>query len=204
MMGFLSYSNKCPYKFCLLALYCAVPTWWINHLMEEGQSSIQEQEVGGTATWHRDPLMRTVTFGVFVVSMTENTCLKDFGLLSPSFKSQSHPKTIVPLARRGGIETCFLGTVTRPRTVLSSLSSSRQRCRLCVGDINNSVDRATGQPLGILPHQIRDSLSQITFIGYSSPSCTACSHTPPRCHWIGDEEEDDDCVEICMIFYLWF
>ncbi|KAK7341089.1 hypothetical protein VNO80_24013 [Phaseolus coccineus] len=49
-----------------------------------------------------------------------------------------------------------------------------------VGDINNSVDRATEQPLGILPHQIRGSLSQfsqMTLIGYSSSNCTACSHT---------------------------
>ena len=49
-----------------------------------------------------------------------------------------------------------------------------------VGDISNSVDRATEQPLGILPHQIRGSLSQfsqMTLIGYSSDSCTACSHT---------------------------
>lgn len=48
------------------------------------------------------------------------------------------------------------------------------------GDINNSVTGATEQPLGILPHQIRGSLSQfsqMTLIGYSSSSCTACSHT---------------------------
>ncbi|XP_061353295.1 ubiquitin-like modifier-activating enzyme atg7 isoform X1 [Gastrolobium bilobum] len=48
------------------------------------------------------------------------------------------------------------------------------------GDINNSVIGATEQPLGILPHQIRGSLSQfsqMTLIGYSSSSCTACCHT---------------------------
>ncbi|RDX68141.1 Ubiquitin-like modifier-activating enzyme atg7 [Mucuna pruriens] len=48
------------------------------------------------------------------------------------------------------------------------------------GDINNNVTGATEQPLGILPHQIRGSLSQfsqMSLIGYSSPSCTACSHT---------------------------
>ncbi|KAK7263918.1 hypothetical protein RJT34_31517 [Clitoria ternatea] len=48
------------------------------------------------------------------------------------------------------------------------------------GDINNSITQATEQPLGILPHQIRGSLSQfsqMTLIGYSSSSCTACGHT---------------------------
>ncbi|KAK7312107.1 hypothetical protein VNO77_35705 [Canavalia gladiata] len=48
------------------------------------------------------------------------------------------------------------------------------------GDINNSITGATEQPLGILPHQIRGSLSQfsqMTLIGHSSSSCTACSHT---------------------------
>ncbi|KAK7404257.1 hypothetical protein VNO78_05000 [Psophocarpus tetragonolobus] len=48
------------------------------------------------------------------------------------------------------------------------------------GDVNNIVTGATEQPLGILPHQIRGSLSQfsqMTLIGYSSSSCTACSHT---------------------------
>lgn len=47
-------------------------------------------------------------------------------------------------------------------------------------DINNSATRATEKPLGILPHQIRGSLSQfsqMTLLGYSSSSCTACSHT---------------------------
>ncbi|XP_027354377.1 ubiquitin-like modifier-activating enzyme atg7 isoform X1 [Abrus precatorius] len=47
------------------------------------------------------------------------------------------------------------------------------------GDINSRTG-ATEQPLGILPHQIRGSLSQfsqMTLVGYSSSSCTACSHT---------------------------
>ncbi|KAK7258209.1 hypothetical protein RIF29_32733 [Crotalaria pallida] len=48
------------------------------------------------------------------------------------------------------------------------------------GDINSSISGATEQPLGILPHQIRGSLSlfsQMTLIGHSSSSCTACCHT---------------------------
>jgi ubiquitin-like modifier-activating enzyme ATG7 len=47
-------------------------------------------------------------------------------------------------------------------------------------DINNSVSGASENPLGILPHQIRGSLSQfsqMSLIGYSSSSCTACCHT---------------------------
>ncbi|KAJ7947077.1 ubiquitin-like modifier-activating enzyme atg7 [Quillaja saponaria] len=35
-------------------------------------------------------------------------------------------------------------------------------------------------PLGVLPHQIRGSLSQfsqMTLVGHSSNSCTACCHT---------------------------
>ncbi|CAK9152601.1 unnamed protein product [Ilex paraguariensis] len=45
----------------------------------------------------------------------------------------------------------------------------------------NSIDIGnTEQPLGILPHQIRGSLSQfsqMTLVGHSSNSCTACSYT---------------------------
>lgn len=47
-------------------------------------------------------------------------------------------------------------------------------------DINNSVTGTTENSLGILPHQIRGSLSQfsqMSLIGYSSSSCTACCHT---------------------------
>jgi len=47
-------------------------------------------------------------------------------------------------------------------------------------DINNSVTGATESSLGILPHQIRGSLSQfsqMSLVGYSSSSCTACCHT---------------------------
>nr|GMD06685.1 ubiquitin-like modifier-activating enzyme atg7 [Ipomoea batatas] len=43
----------------------------------------------------------------------------------------------------------------------------------------NSVDNGSNeQPLGILPHQIRGSLSQfsqMTLVGHASTSCTACS-----------------------------
>ncbi|KAK4259637.1 hypothetical protein QN277_005949 [Acacia crassicarpa] len=48
------------------------------------------------------------------------------------------------------------------------------------GEINLSVSDTTEQPLGILPHQIRGSLSQfsqMTLIGHSSSSCTACCQT---------------------------
>ncbi|KAJ6842150.1 ubiquitin-like modifier-activating enzyme atg7 [Iris pallida] len=46
------------------------------------------------------------------------------------------------------------------------------------GEIANSIVSSSEQPLGILPHQIRGSLpnfSQLTLLGYSSSSCTACS-----------------------------
>lgn len=45
----------------------------------------------------------------------------------------------------------------------------------------NSIDSGSSeQPLGILPHQIRGSLSQfsqMTLVGHSSNSCTACCST---------------------------
>jgi len=45
----------------------------------------------------------------------------------------------------------------------------------------NSIDTgSTEQPLGILPHQVRGSLSQfsqMTLVGHSSSSCTACCTT---------------------------
>lgn len=40
------------------------------------------------------------------------------------------------------------------------------------------MDTGGDQPLGILPHQIRGSLSQfsqMTLVGYASANCTACS-----------------------------
>lgn len=46
------------------------------------------------------------------------------------------------------------------------------------GEIANSILSSSEQPLGILPHQIRGSISQfsqLTLLGYSSDSCTACS-----------------------------
>ncbi|ONK70021.1 uncharacterized protein A4U43_C05F29420 [Asparagus officinalis] len=46
------------------------------------------------------------------------------------------------------------------------------------GEIANSIIGSSEQPLGILPHQIRGSISQfsqLTLLGYSSSSCTACS-----------------------------
>ncbi|KAG0456151.1 hypothetical protein HPP92_023939 [Vanilla planifolia] len=46
------------------------------------------------------------------------------------------------------------------------------------GEISGSIIGSTDKPLGILPHQIRGSIpqfSQMTLLGYSSKSCTACS-----------------------------
>ncbi|XP_057456934.1 ubiquitin-like modifier-activating enzyme atg7 [Lotus japonicus] len=51
---------------------------------------------------------------------------------------------------------------------------------LAEADIGNGVTGANEQPLGILPHQIRGSLSQFSqmnLVGYSSTSCTACCDT---------------------------
>ncbi|KAJ8616464.1 hypothetical protein MRB53_035836 [Persea americana] len=45
---------------------------------------------------------------------------------------------------------------------------------------NNDVGSNSEQPLGILPHQVRGSISQFSqhvLIGYSSNSCTACCNT---------------------------
>ncbi|KAL9252263.1 Ubiquitin-like modifier-activating enzyme atg7-like protein [Drosera capensis] len=45
---------------------------------------------------------------------------------------------------------------------------------------SSSVTESSEQPLGILPHQIRDSrsqFSQMTLVGYSSSTCTACCPT---------------------------
>lgn len=45
---------------------------------------------------------------------------------------------------------------------------------------NSTDSSSTEQPLGILPHQIRGSLSQfsqMTLVGHASTSCTACSST---------------------------
>ncbi|KAK8961103.1 Ubiquitin-like modifier-activating enzyme atg7 [Platanthera guangdongensis] len=46
------------------------------------------------------------------------------------------------------------------------------------GEISSSIIGSSDRPLGILPHQIRGSLSQfsqMTLLGYSSKCCTACS-----------------------------
>ncbi|KAK8923456.1 Ubiquitin-like modifier-activating enzyme atg7 [Platanthera zijinensis] len=46
------------------------------------------------------------------------------------------------------------------------------------GEISSSIIGSNDRPLGILPHQIRGSLSQfsqMTLLGYSSKCCTACS-----------------------------
>ncbi|KAJ3670895.1 hypothetical protein LUZ60_008321 [Juncus effusus] len=48
------------------------------------------------------------------------------------------------------------------------------------GEIGGSIVSSTEQPLGILPHQIRGSISQasqLTLLGHSSDSCTACSQS---------------------------
>lgn len=45
---------------------------------------------------------------------------------------------------------------------------------------NTEIGSSSEQPLGILPHQVRGSISQFsqyTLIGYASNSCTACSST---------------------------
>ncbi|OVA09199.1 UBA/THIF-type NAD/FAD binding fold [Macleaya cordata] len=51
---------------------------------------------------------------------------------------------------------------------------------LAPGEIATSHSGSSEQPLGILPHQIRGSLSQysqMTLVGHSSNSCTACCST---------------------------
>ncbi|PIN19569.1 Ubiquitin activating E1 enzyme-like protein [Handroanthus impetiginosus] len=51
---------------------------------------------------------------------------------------------------------------------------------LAKAEFSNSNDTGGEQPLGILPHQIRGSLSQfsqMTLVGHASTSCTACSST---------------------------
>ncbi|XP_008791400.1 ubiquitin-like modifier-activating enzyme atg7 [Phoenix dactylifera] len=48
------------------------------------------------------------------------------------------------------------------------------------GEIATSITSSSEQPFGILPHQIRGSMpqfSQMTLVGHSSNSCTACSST---------------------------
>ncbi|KAK4399214.1 Ubiquitin-like modifier-activating enzyme atg7 [Sesamum angolense] len=47
-------------------------------------------------------------------------------------------------------------------------------------EFSSSSDSGCEQPLGVLPHQIRGSLSQfsqMTLVGHASTSCTACSST---------------------------
>lgn len=49
---------------------------------------------------------------------------------------------------------------------------------------NSNSNGFNEQPLGILPHQIRGSLaqfSQMTLVGHSSNSCTACCDTVSPC-----------------------
>ncbi|KAI3456165.1 hypothetical protein Pfo_012828 [Paulownia fortunei] len=51
---------------------------------------------------------------------------------------------------------------------------------LAKAEFASSNDTGSEQPLGILPHQIRGSLSQfsqMTLVGHASTSCTACSST---------------------------
>ncbi|KAG8385451.1 hypothetical protein BUALT_Bualt03G0046600 [Buddleja alternifolia] len=51
---------------------------------------------------------------------------------------------------------------------------------LAKAEFATSTDNGNEQPLGILPHQIRGSLSQfsqMTLVGHASTSCTACSST---------------------------
>ncbi|CAM8991459.1 unnamed protein product [Rhodiola kirilowii] len=80
------------------------------------------------------------------------------------------------------------------------------------GEVSNStLGGHSEQPLGILPHQIRGSLSQfsqMTLLGRSSNSCTACSTTVVNeltelmksasefnLDWDNDDD-DADCIEI--------
>ncbi|XP_019450840.1 PREDICTED: ubiquitin-like modifier-activating enzyme atg7 [Lupinus angustifolius] len=74
---------------------------------------------------------------------------------------------LAPIASALAVEL-LIGILHHPQGILAE------------GDINSSINGATEQPLGILPHQIRGSLSQfsqMTLIGHSSSSCTACCHT---------------------------
>lgn len=51
---------------------------------------------------------------------------------------------------------------------------------------NSTHNESTEQPLGILPHQIRGSLSQfsqMTLIGHSSKTCSACCCTVVSEYW---------------------
>ncbi|KAL0352991.1 UNVERIFIED_CONTAM: Ubiquitin-like modifier-activating enzyme atg7 [Sesamum angustifolium] len=53
-------------------------------------------------------------------------------------------------------------------------------------EFSSSSDSGCEQPLGVLPHQIRGSLSQfsqMTLVGHASTSCTACSSTVVSEYW---------------------
>lgn len=75
---------------------------------------------------------------------------------------------LAPIASALAVEL-LVGILHHPRGIFAD------------GDIaNSSSNGSSEQPLGILPHQIRGSLSQfsqMTLVGHSSNSCTACSST---------------------------
>ncbi|XP_039120849.1 ubiquitin-like modifier-activating enzyme atg7 isoform X1 [Dioscorea cayenensis subsp. rotundata] len=80
-------------------------------------------------------------------------------------------------------------TVTRPglAPIAASLSVelmanilNHPRRIFAPGEIASSITGNSAQPLGLVPHQIRGTISlfsQMTLLGYSSSSCTACSDT---------------------------
>ncbi|XP_051128943.1 ubiquitin-like modifier-activating enzyme atg7 [Andrographis paniculata] len=74
---------------------------------------------------------------------------------------------LAPIASSLAVEL-LIGILHHPSGILAKAEFSR------------STVTADEQPLGILPHQIRGSLSQfsqMTLVGHASDSCTACSST---------------------------
>lgn len=75
---------------------------------------------------------------------------------------------LAPIASALAVEL-FVGVLHHPKGIYAG------------AEFANSIDGGSSeQPLGILPHQIRGSLSQfsqMTLVGHSSNSCTACCST---------------------------
>ncbi|KAH9797304.1 ubiquitin-like modifier-activating enzyme atg7 [Citrus sinensis] len=75
---------------------------------------------------------------------------------------------LAPIASALAVEL-FVGVLHHPKGIYAG------------AEFANSIDSGSSeQPLGILPHQIRGSLSQfsqMTLVGHSSNSCTACCST---------------------------
>ncbi|KAJ0693486.1 hypothetical protein HanPI659440_Chr15g0597691 [Helianthus annuus] len=76
--------------------------------------------------------------------------------------------TLAPIASALAVEL-FVGILHHPLGISAE------------AEFGNSLDSGSSeQPLGILPHQIRGALSQfsqMTLVGHSSNSCTACCPT---------------------------